>query len=57
MQALICNSEGFKDTAKHLFIQESIREYNLDIMALVETCLSNFSASFIRYLAAGRDFA
>jgi dihydroxyacetone kinase-like predicted kinase len=32
VQALIWNSEGFKDIAKHLFIQESIREHKLDIV-------------------------
>jgi hypothetical protein len=57
MQALIWNSEGFKDTAKHLFIQESIREYKLDFVALVETGRSNFSVPFLRNLAAGRDFS
>ena len=29
-------SEGFRDAAKHLFIQESIREHKLDIVALLE---------------------
>jgi hypothetical protein len=57
MQALIWNSEGFKDTTNHLFIQESIREYKLDCVALVETGRSNFSMPFLRNLAAGRDFA
>jgi hypothetical protein len=33
MQALIWNCEGFKDTPKRLFIQESIRQSKLDIMA------------------------
>jgi hypothetical protein len=31
------NSEGFKDPGKHLFVEESIREYYLDFITLIET--------------------
>ena len=57
MRALIWNSEGIRDTAKHFFIQETIREQNLDIIAILETGRSNFSAPFLRKLAGGRDLS
>jgi exonuclease III len=56
MKALIWNSEGFRDTNKHLFVTENIREQKLDIVALLETGRSNFSSSFLRHLSGGRDF-
>jgi hypothetical protein len=34
---MIWNSEGFRDTAKHLFVSETIRERKLDFVALLET--------------------
>ena len=57
MRALIWNSEGFRDTAKHLRVQESIRDFNLDIVALLEMGRSSFPAHFLRNLSAGRDFS
>ena len=57
MKALFWNSEGLRDTAKHFFIQETIREENLDIIAILETGRSNFSVPFLRKLAGGRDFS
>lgn len=46
MKAFIWNSEGFRDTTKHLRVQESIRDYNLDIVALLETGRSRFQSTF-----------
>ena len=57
MKALIWNSEGFRDTAKHLRVQEEIREHKLDIVALLETERSNFAAPFLRGLAIGRNYS
>jgi hypothetical protein len=31
------NGEGFGDPAKHLFVQESIRDYKLDFFTILET--------------------
>jgi hypothetical protein len=56
MRGLIWNSEGIRDTGKHLFISETIREQKLDFITLLETGRSNFSSSFLRYLAGGQDF-
>ena len=57
MKALFWNSEGLRDTAKHFFIQETIREENLDIIAILETGRSNFTVPFLRKLAGGQDFS
>jgi hypothetical protein len=57
LKGLTWNSEGFRDPGKHLFVKESIREYHLDFIALLETGRSNFSIPFLRSLAAGKDFA
>jgi exonuclease III len=56
MRAFIWNSEGIRDTGKHFVIQEAIREEKLDIVAILETGRSNFSASFLRNLSARKDF-
>ena len=57
MKALFWNSEGLRDTAKHFFIQETITEENLDIIAILETGRSNFFIPFLKKLAGGRDFS
>ena len=57
MRAFIWNSEGFRDTAKHIRVQESVREHKLDIVALLETGRSNFHSHFLRSLVLGRDFS
>jgi exonuclease III len=56
LKGLNWNSEGFKDTAKHLFVKEAIREHKLDFIALLETGRSNFSIPFLNQLAAGFNF-
>jgi hypothetical protein len=38
-------------------MKESIREYDLDFIALLETGQSNFAVPFLRDLAAGKEFA
>jgi hypothetical protein len=40
-----------------LFVKESIREYDLDFIALLETGRSNFAVPFLHDLAAGKEFA
>jgi exonuclease III len=56
LRGITWNSEGFKDPGKHLFVKESIREYDLDFIALLETGRSNFAISFRRELSAGKHF-
>jgi hypothetical protein len=57
LRGLTWNSEGFKDPEKHVFVKESIREYLLDFIALLETGCSNFTVPFLRDLAEGKEFA
>ena len=57
MKGCFWNCDGFGDTAKHWFIHESIREHKLDFFAIQETGRDNFSAPFLRFLAAGLDYA
>jgi hypothetical protein len=56
MKALIWNSEGLRDTSKHLFIKETVREQKLDLVALLETGRSHFTTGFLQNLATGSDF-
>ena len=57
MKGCFWNCDGFGDTSKHWFIHESIREHKLDFFAIQETGRENFSAPFLKFLAAGLDFA
>jgi exonuclease III len=57
LRGLTWNSEGFRDPGKHLFVKESIREYKLDFIAIVETGRSNFTVPFLRDLSCGKDFS
>jgi hypothetical protein len=54
---MIWNGGGFGDTAKHLFVKESIREYALDFIALLETGRSNFAIPFLNQLAGPFNFS
>ena len=44
------------DPAKHITINEMVRENKLDFLALLETCRSNFSTPFLKFLAGGFDY-
>jgi exonuclease III len=57
IKGITWNSDGFGDSAKHRFVSESIREYSLDFIALLETGRSSFTVHFLRHLAGGRDFS
>ena len=56
LRGLTWNSEGFRDPGKHLFVKESIRDHQLDFVALLETGRSNFAVPFLRDLSSGKDF-
>jgi hypothetical protein len=45
------NSDGFRDTAKHCFVHETIRDLKLDFFAIIETGRDNFSMHFLRHLS------
>jgi hypothetical protein len=50
------NSGGFRDTAKHLFVNETIREQKLDFFAILESGKDNFSAPFLKHISGGLDY-
>jgi hypothetical protein len=56
LKGITWNCEGFRDSAKHLFVKESIRDHRLDFIALLETGRSNFAVLFLQNLAAGFNF-
>jgi hypothetical protein len=56
MKGCIWNSDGFKDTAKHSVVHETIREFRLDFFAVLETGRDNFSGPFLKNLSGGMDF-
>ena len=56
MNGMFFNSRGLGDLAKHQFIAECNREYNLDFMALSETGRRDFSASLLDRLSGGIDY-
>ena len=56
MRGIFWNTDGLGDRGKHVAIHELVREHKLDFIALLETGRSNFSASFLSFLAAGYDY-
>ena len=56
MRECFWNSDGFRDTEKHLLVIEVIREQKLDFFAISETGRSNFTAPFLRKLSGGFDY-
>ena len=53
MRGIFWNTDGLGDRGKHIAIHELVREHKLDFIALLETGRSNFSASFLNFLAGG----
>ena len=53
MKGSFWNSGGFRDTAKHLVVSETIRDFKLDFFAILETGRDNFAAPFLKNLAPG----
>jgi hypothetical protein len=56
LKGMTWNSEGFRDPGKHLFVKESIREYELDFLALLEIGRSNFSTPFFTEFSGRQGF-
>ena len=50
------NSGGFRDTAKHSVVSDTIKEHKLDFFAIIETGKDNFLMPFLQNLAGGMDF-
>lgn len=56
MKGIFWNSDGFRDTAKHFFVHETIREHKLDFFAVLETGRDNFLVPFLKHISGGQDF-
>jgi hypothetical protein len=56
MKGSFWNSGGFRDTAKHNFVNETIRDHKLDFFAILESGKGNFSAPFLQHISGGLDF-
>ena len=56
MKGMIWNSDGFADSSKHFTIKESVSEFKLHFVAVLETGRSNFATPFLRQLAGGLDY-
>jgi hypothetical protein len=56
MNDIFSNSRGLGDLAKHLFFADSIREHNLDFLAISETGRRDFTQSFLDRLLGGANF-
>lgn len=56
MKGCFWNSDGFKDTAKHRFVRETISEQKLDFFAILETGRDNFSTPFLINISGGQYF-
>jgi exonuclease III len=56
MKGAFWNSDGFRDSAKHSLVRESIRDLKLDFFAIFETGRENFSVPFLGRLSGSLDF-
>jgi exonuclease III len=56
MRGIFWNSGGFRDSAKHIFVNETIREHKLDFFAILESGRDNFSTPFLNHISGGLDF-
>jgi exonuclease III len=56
MKGIFWNSRGLSDLAKTGFISDTVREQNLDFVALLETGKKDFSQSALNNFCAGRNF-
>ena len=56
MKGVVWNSDGFGDSAKHLAVNEMVKEHKLDFVGIIETGRSSFATPFLKFLAGGSDF-
>jgi hypothetical protein len=56
MRGIFWNSRGLSDLAKRRFISNSVKEHNLEFIALLETCKKEFSQSTLNNFGTGRNF-
>jgi hypothetical protein len=56
MKGIFWNSRGLSDLAKTRFISDTVREQDLDFVALLETGKKDFAQSTLNNFCAGRNF-
>lgn len=56
MRGSFWNSDGFGDPAKHLAVNDMIREHKLDFLAILETGRPSFAPQLLSHLSGGFDY-
>ena len=56
MRGIFWNSRGLSDLAKTKFLTDTVKEKNLDFIALLETGKKDFSQQVLNGLCGGRNF-
>ena len=56
MKGIFWNANGFRDPAKHRFVSDLTKQYNLSFIAISETCRRDFTDPFLKNLNAGKNF-
>ena len=56
MKGKIWNDRGLRDLAKHLHIADSIKEHELDFVAISESGRRDFSMHTLNHLSGGIEF-
>ena len=56
MKGIFWNSKGFSDLAKKRFLLDTLKEHNLEFIALFETGKKDFKQPMLDGLCGGRNF-
>src|SRR6266540_480349 len=56
MKGIFWNCRGLRDFAKHTFLRDTLREHNLEFIALLETYRKKFSIECLDNFCAGSEF-
>ena len=56
MKGIFWNSRGFSDLAKKRFLLDTLKEHNLEFIALLETGKKDFKQPMLDGLCGGRNF-
>jgi hypothetical protein len=56
MKGIFWNTNGMRDQAKPRFLYDSVKEYQLDFIAIPETKRSDFNTSELTHFCANKNF-
>jgi hypothetical protein len=56
MKGIFWNSNGLRDQAKPRFLFDSMKEYQLDFIAILESKRADFNPSELAHMCANKDF-